>query len=131
MSAGATGAAAAAAQQAKMREEEEKLTTYSKNDLDGWEFKIVRSVAGKIKGDNFRQLCDEEAGNGWELVEKFDDNRVRFKRKIDHRSKDQFSEIDPYRTNFGISESKFVFIILGVTLGTIGIVMAIIFGIMA
>jgi len=126
MSAGAAGAAAAAAaHQARLREEEEKLTAYNRDDLQGWEFKIVRSVT-RIRGDKFRQLCEEEAQNGWELVEKFDDTRVRFKRPIERRNQDQYSQIDPYRTQYGIGEGKFVFIVLGAVFGTMGIVIAMI-----
>ncbi len=109
--AGAT-AAAAAAQQQKMREEEEELTGYDAKDLDGWEFKIVRST-GKVSGDKFHQLCEEEKKNGWELVEKFDEHRVRFKRRVELREQDSFAEIDPYRTHYGISDGKLVFFILG------------------
>ncbi len=111
MSAGAA-AAAVAAQQAKLREEEEELTKYSEKDLSGWEFKIVRSVT-KINNERFRQLCEEESKNGWELMEKFDDNRVRFKRLIENRERDATADIDPYRTHFGISEGKFAFVIIG------------------
>ncbi len=121
MSAGA--AAAAAAHQAKLREEEERLTTYTQDDLSGWEFKIVRSVS-KIKGDKFSQLCEEESKNGWELVEKFDDCRVRFKRSVEHRKQDGYAEIDPYRTQFGMSDAKLVFIILGVVFTVVGAIVA-------
>lgn len=112
MSAGAAGAAAAAAaHQARIREEEETLTTYKQQDLEEWEFKIVRSIT-KIKGDKFRRLCEEESQNGWELVEKFDDTRVRFKRRIERRSQDQYAQLDPYRTQFGVTDTKFVLILL-------------------
>jgi hypothetical protein len=113
MAAGAAVGAAVAAQQAKLREEEERLTGYSDQDLHGWEFKIVRS-AGKITGERLRQLCQEEAENGWELLEKFDDQRVRFKRPLKMREKDGYSEIDPYRTQFGLTETKLALIIIGV-----------------
>lgn len=117
--AGAVAAAAAAAHQAKMREEEERLTTYDKNDLEGWEFKIVRS-SGRIKGDKFNQLLAEEAKHGWELVEKFDDYRVRFKRPVERRQLDRHTDTDPYRSNFGLSEGKLVLIILGACFGVLG-----------
>ncbi|MGI6357887.1 MAG: hypothetical protein ACOX2K_04235 [Bacillota bacterium] len=116
MSVAAGGAAAAAAaHQAEMRKEEEKLTSYNSSDLDGWEFKIVRSSA-RIKGDKFRQLCQEEAENGWELVEKFDDYRVRFKRRVERRQLDRHATLDPYRTTYGLSEGKVVLIVLSVAL---------------
>ncbi len=125
MSAAAGAAAAAAAAQARIREEEEHtLTTYDNRDLDGWEFKIVRS-ATRIKGDRFKQLCNEEALSGWELVEKFDDYRIRFKRRVECRHNDSSRELDPYRTQFGISETRAVLLgVLGVFL-IIGIVFAI------
>ena len=109
---GAAAAAAAAAHQAKMREEEETLTAYNNNDLEGWEFKIVRS-AGMIKGEKFTQLCEEEKQHGWEMIEKFDDYRVRFKRSTARRSQNSSSEIDPYRTTFGLTDTKVAFIVIG------------------
>ncbi len=130
MSAGAgataAAAAAAAAQDARMQEEEEKLTTYNPDDLNGWEFKIVRSSTS-ISGDKFLRLCEEEAQNGWELVEKFDDYRVRFKRPVARRAYDSQAVIDPYRTKFGISDAK---IILLVVLGSFGLFLALTLGIM-
>lgn len=108
---GAAAAAAAAAHQAKMREEEERMTAYNDGDLEGWEFKIVRS-AGKIKGEKFQQLCEEESQHGWEMVEKFDDYRVRFKRPTSRRSQNGSSEIDPYRTTFGLTDTKVALLIL-------------------
>lgn len=125
MSAAAGAAAAAAAAQARMREEEEHtLTTYNNQDLNGWEFKIVRSVT-RIKGDRFKQLCSEEARNGWELVEKFDDYRIRFKRPVECRQSDGNNAFDPYRTQFGISETRTVLLGVGGALLIMGIVLAI------
>ena len=110
---GGAAAAAAAAHRAKLREEEERLTGYIPQDLEGWEFKIVRS-SGKIVGDKFTRLVEEEKLNGWELVEKFDDNRVRFKRRTEHRCRDGMQGIEAYRTTFGLSETRLVLIVLGV-----------------
>ncbi len=127
MSVGATsaaGAMAAAAHQEMMRKEEEDLTRYDSKDLEKWEFKIVRS-SGKINGEKFRQLCEEESKNGWELLEKFDDHRVRFKRQIERREQDSYTEIDPYRTHFGMSEGKLVFIILGVVFVFVAAIVAV------
>jgi hypothetical protein len=54
---------AATAAAAKAREEEEDLTKYSPNDLEGWEFKIVRSNFGRFSNyQHVQQLCQEEAG---------------------------------------------------------------------
>ncbi|MEW6413290.1 MAG: hypothetical protein AB1483_12605 [Candidatus Zixiibacteriota bacterium] len=112
--AGGAAAAAAARKKALVRQEEEDMTRYSSEDLEGWEFKIIRAVSSKFKKPSaLKQLCAEEAKNGWEMIEKFDDSRVRFKRKIEHRSRDQYAEIDPYRTRVGIAEGQLAAIILG------------------
>lgn len=116
-SSGAIAASVAAAAQKKIRdEEEERLTNYSDKDLAaGWEFKIIRSNTA-IKGDRFTRLCQEESQNGWELVEKFDNNRIRFKRPISKRADDYLAAIDPYRTRIGLSDWAIILIILGVCL---------------
>jgi hypothetical protein len=113
---GATAATVAAAAAARMRQEEENMTKYSAEDLDGWEFKIMRSAMGRFKNyQQLQQICQEEARAGWELVEKFDDHRVRFKRRTDRRSADRGLPIDPYRTNVGIQGGGLAAIIVGVT----------------
>lgn len=91
---------AAAAKAAKDKAEEEKMTNYRSDDLDGWEFKIVRSNFGRFrKPEAIRALCDREAKAGWEMLEKFDNNRIRFKRRVEKRSQDQYLEGDPYRSS--------------------------------
>jgi len=97
---------------ARNREEEEDLTKYNSDDLDGWEFKIVRSGSNRFANRRaVQQLCDEEAKAGWELVEKFDDYRIRFKRRVDQRHNDQFLNTDPYRTQVGMrTETKAIVI---------------------
>jgi hypothetical protein len=115
MSGGAAAAAAAAEQKRKLQEEEEKLTRYDGDDLDGWEFKIVRANTRKFKNAAaVQQLCDEEAQAGWQMVEKFDDQRIRFKRRSEERARDAHRTLDPYRTQLGASETQIVLIILGV-----------------
>ncbi|MFH1372685.1 MAG: hypothetical protein ABII79_02675 [bacterium] len=91
------------------------MTRYQKDDLEGWEFKIIRSATRKFKDyQQVRRVCQEESKAGWELVEKFDDSRLRFKRKIENRANDHLLETDPYRTTFGISEGSLGGIIAGV-----------------
>jgi len=111
----AAASAAAAAKKRREQREEEELTKYSNDDLEGWEFKIVRALSGKFKNKEvFRKVCDEEAKNGWELVEKFDNSRLRFKRRVDRRAQDMHAEVDPYRTHVGMSEKALVALILGI-----------------
>nr|MBN2276670.1 hypothetical protein [candidate division Zixibacteria bacterium] len=110
----------AAREAARKRQEEEDMTGYDKDDMDGWEFKIVRSATGKFKKyEEVRKVCDEEAKAGWELLEKFDDYRIRFKRRVEKRAGDQFLNADPYRTNTGLSSN-----VLGLTIAGIIIFLA-------
>ena len=86
-------------------DEEEVMTQYSRDDLEkDWEFKIVRSTFGAFRNPrSLNSLLEDEALAGWEMVEKFDDNRVRFKRPRSARANDGMlpSNYDPYRTQFG------------------------------
>ncbi len=110
-----TGAGAAAAAAAKRRrdDEEENMTGYDKNDLEGWEFKIVRSNFGRFrKLEVVQEVCKREAEAGWEMLEKFDDQRIRFKRRIENRKRDAQLGYDPYRTSGGLGEGRTVAVII-------------------
>jgi hypothetical protein len=115
MAAGASGAAAAAARQ-RMLEEEEEMTAYSREDLaSDWEFKIVRSATGAFRNPaSLDKLRQEESQAGWELVEKFDNSRVRFKRPRSARENDSRlpQGMDPYRTNYGMDSAVLVIVIV-------------------
>ncbi|KAA3630867.1 MAG: hypothetical protein DWP97_14420 [Calditrichaeota bacterium] len=117
MTYGGSIAAIIAAKKARERKEaeqheEDNLTKYNSDDLEKYEFKIVRSQWGKFKNlETVRNLCAEEAKAGWEMIEKFDDNRIRFKRSKSMRSSDAHQTIDPYRTTIdGSTTSKFLLI---------------------
>lgn len=102
---GAISAAHAAQEQRKQEQEEEEMTNYTQEDLEkDWEFKIVRAGSGAFRNpDIFQALLEEESIAGWELVEKLDDRRVRFKRRRELRRRDDTLPpgLDPYRTHFG------------------------------
>jgi hypothetical protein len=104
------GGRQAAAARAKKQEEEEEMTPYSAEDsLANWEFKIIRSGTGSFgHPEKLRKALEEEARAGWELLEKFDDNRVRLRRPITARNDDFSLDFDPYRTWIGVSESGMV-----------------------
>ena len=126
MSAGGAGAAAAAAKRRRERAEEETMTSYGGKDLEGWEFKFLRSPTGAFKNpESFSRALQEEARAGWELVEKFDNGRVRLKRPVSARAGDAGLGFDAYRTNYGLSEGKFVALILGCVFGGIALLVAI------
>lgn len=129
------GAAAAAHQARKRQQEEEEeellMTKYSPEELEAnWEFKIVRSETGAFrKPEVFQMLLQEESIAGWELVEKLDDRRVRFKRPATARRRDVTLPpgVDPYRSTYGNANARTVMLISiaillagGVGLGAIG-----------
>lgn len=122
----ATTIAAAAAK--KKRQEEEKRAGYNSDDLNGWEFKIVRANTRKFKNTEYiEQVKQEEARAGWHLVEKFDDYRLRFKRRVEKRTMDQHlnQEIDPYRTNLGSGAWPIIGILFGIFVVAMGALVAI------
>jgi len=126
---GSSVASGAAAQ--ILKDEEEIMTAYKKDDLEGWEFKIMRSYTGKFKDNKFvQQICQEEAKAGWEMLEKFDEFRIRFKRRVDYRASDQFLKIDPYRTAVGAGINRIMAVILALVVLGVGmaIFMAVFFG---
>ncbi len=108
---------AIAAKMKKQREEEESMAQYSAEDLNGWEFKIVRSNFGRFRNEEVvRRLISEEAQNGWEMVEKFDDYRIRFKRRTDKRALHSGGGTDPYRTTYGTSNAVMPLMAIAVAL---------------
>ena len=113
---GATGAAAAAAAHPRMiQEEEEHMTSYSSEDLKQWEFKIVRSTFNAFGNQQtLQKVLQEEAEAGWELVEKFDNARIRLRRRKEERERDGHRTIDPYRSMYGAGEWSAVVIIFSV-----------------
>jgi hypothetical protein len=117
---------AAAARRRRRMREEEKMTNYGPEDLDGWEFKIVRAITPKFKNqDMIEKVRMEEARAGWELLEKFDDYRLRFKRRVEKRAMDKHLEIDPYRSQLATPKRLVVAIIVGILIMLIGILVLI------
>lgn len=125
------GAAAAAAAQQQMQDEEEQMTPYSREELENdWEFKIVRANTGVFgRPAIFNRLIEEEARAGWQLVEKFDNSRVRFKRPRSARLRDAVlpPEVDPYRVRYGMAEGPFVGLILLAVFASLGLIMLVVY----
>jgi len=114
---GAHAAAYAAQEKKKRQQEEEEMTRYTDKELtEDYEFKIVRSATGAFKKrETVEQVMAEEAMAGWKMVEKFDDNRLRFKRPASAQRSDYNLPpgIDPYRTSYGMSEFGLAMTIIG------------------
>ena len=122
---GAVTAAGAAAHQRKLQGEEEQMTKYGTDEIEGWEFKIVRAASRKFKDPEIlRQTCEEEARSGWEMLEKFDNCRIRFKRRIENRDGDQHRDLDPYRTQVGLTSDQLGLLITAVVFLGTGAVLA-------
>jgi hypothetical protein len=121
----ATAGAAAAAKRRREQQEEEDMSGYTTDDLNGWEFKIIRSVFGTFRNpEKVRRALDEEARAGWELLEKFDDSRIRLKRRVEKRKDDSTLGYDAYRTTFGPPEYTIALFVLGMV--AIGVLIALI-----
>jgi hypothetical protein len=111
---------AAQEEQRRIEKEEEEMTQYTREDLEkDWEFKIVRSYSPVFRRPEvFQALLQEESVAGWDLVEKLDDRRVRFKRRLDQRRRDATLPLgfDPYRTQYGSGNTRIVYVLVGVVL---------------
>ncbi|MHC4547380.1 MAG: hypothetical protein ACYTEZ_01275 [Planctomycetota bacterium] len=93
------------------------MATYEPKDLEGWEFKILRAATSRFKDPlALHAIVAEEARAGWELIEKFDDRRLRLKRRIAWREKDADLTLDPYRTWVGRSEDVRGLLLAGIIL---------------
>ena len=123
---GASAAVHAAQEKKKREREEEEMTRYTDKELtEDFEFKIVRSATGAFKKrETVEQIIAEEAMAGWKMVEKFDDNRLRFKRPASAKRNDYNLPpgVDPYRTTYGMTEFGLAMTILGVMGGVGGLI---------
>ncbi|MCJ7624816.1 MAG: hypothetical protein MUO76_15050 [Anaerolineaceae bacterium] len=92
------------------------MSRYSSEEPeDLWEFKIVRSSSGAFrKPEIFQRLLEEEALSGWELLEKLDNSRVRFKRLKSIRQRDAMLPpgVDPYRSQYGSADTRKAVVII-------------------
>ncbi len=98
----------------RLAREEEAMTPYTPQDLEGWEFKIIRGAFGDPEFT--AAVLDKEALSGWELVETFDPYRLRLKRREDARHQDAAlpEGLDPYRTRYGPAGLQTGLVIAGI-----------------
>lgn len=90
------------------------MTSYNREELaDEWEFKILRSATGAFGNPaKMQRFLEEEAEFGWVLVEKFDNQRLRLKRRANAKPPKPEQGGDPYRTNVGTSEAQMAMLIV-------------------
>jgi len=117
--AGGVVAAAAAKRRRMLEEMEEDMAQYTQGDLaTDWEFKIVRSGSAAFrKPEVLKKLLEEEARARWVMLEKFDDSRIRFKRRRRAGARDALRspDVDPYRTRYGAPSAQYA-VLAGVSL---------------
>jgi len=86
---------------------EEAIKRDSAEDLEKWEFKIVRSATRWFhQPEGLAAVLEEESWAGWELLEILDDQCLRFKRLKTAGQTVKFLPpgYDPYRTQLGSSQ---------------------------
>ena len=77
--------------------------------MENLEYKIITSNTPSFAStEKLRRVLAEEAQAGWQLVEKFDNYKIRLMRDVSARSNDANSGVDPYRTHVGINNMVFL-----------------------
>ncbi|MGB4246846.1 MAG: hypothetical protein WBJ75_03915 [Pseudohongiellaceae bacterium] len=87
------------------------------------EYKVVQSTTPLFAtSKKIDEIMAEESKAGWQLVEKFDNYKMRLQRDVSHRGNDKNLAFDAYRSQVGVNN----FIVYGITAAvTVGVVYAI------
>jgi len=106
------------------------MTTYGSDDLNqDWEFKIVRANRPVFRRTtHLNRVLEREAQAGWIMVEKFDNSRLRFKRRRQARLNDSTLPpgVDPYRVHYGLPPVAFALLMAMTMLTTVGGIIALV-----
>jgi hypothetical protein len=88
----------------KQNAEESLAPNHVKAFEAGYEFKILRSPSAHFGSpERLAKILGEERENGWELVEKLDNSRIRLARLCPSNRFASANGIDPYRAVVGTS----------------------------
>jgi hypothetical protein len=91
------------------------------------EYKVVQSTTPLFaKLQNIDAIMAEESKAGWQLVEKFDNYKLRLQRDISHRANDKALPFDAYRTQVGVSNVITYGLAAAVTLGAVYLIFVIV-----
>ena len=83
------------------------MTGYGPEHLEGVGVQDPALPLGEFRDPEFqRRMLEEDARVGWELLEKFDDGRLRLTRPVAERSRDRLSDQDPYRVSVGMNPNS-------------------------
>ncbi|MDP1930572.1 MAG: hypothetical protein Q8L60_03840 [Gammaproteobacteria bacterium] len=76
------------------------------------EYKVVQSTTPLFAtSKKIEEIMAEESKAGWQLVEKFDNYKMRLQRDISHRANDKNLGFDAYRSQVGVNN----IIVYGIT----------------
>jgi hypothetical protein len=91
------------------------------------EYKVVQSTTPLFaKLQNIDAIMAEESKAGWQLVEKFDNYKLRLQRDISHRANDKALPFDAYRTQVGVSNVVTYGLAAALTLGAVYLIFVIV-----
>ncbi len=91
------------------------------------EYKVVQSTTPLFaKRQNIEAIMAEEARAGWQLVEKFDNYKLRLQRDISHRANDKDLPFDAYRSQVGVSNVITYGLAAAITLGVVYLIFVIV-----
>jgi len=84
------------------------------------EYKVVQSTTPLFAtSKKIDEVMTEEAQAGWQLVEKYDNYKMRLQRDISHRANDKNLGFDAYRSQMGVNNAIVYGITTVVTLGVV------------
>jgi len=91
------------------------------------EYKIVQSTTPLFaKLQNIDAIMAEESKAGWQLVEKYDNYKLRLQRNISHRANDKTLPFDAYRSQVGVNNLITYGLAAVATLGVVYIIFVIV-----
>jgi hypothetical protein len=91
------------------------------------EYKVVQSTTPLFaKLQNINAVMAEESKAGWQLVEKYDNYKLRLQRDISHRANDKNLAFDAYRSQVGVSNMVTYGLAALLTLGAVYLIFVIV-----
>ena len=68
------------------------------------EYKVLTSQTPAFaKQEYIAKIMEQETRAGWQLLEKYDNYKLRLQRDISHRENDKNLDFDAYNTSVGVS----------------------------
>ena len=88
------------------------------------EFKILQAQTPLFNSpDKLREVLEEEARAGWDLLEKEDNYRIKLQRDTSYREADANLDFDAYRSSVGVSSVVTYGVTAAVTLAVVALIL--------